>query len=96
MPTNERPKPEPDDWRMRATCRIEQIDPGAFFPPRGDSRKVAAAKAICARCPVTDACLADDLATHHPHGITVGIRGGLAGGERKRLYVHRNRRPIAP
>ena len=67
-------------WLDRATCRVEKIPPAVFFPPRGDVRKFAAAKAVCARCPVTAECLADEVAAY---GIRSGIRGGLGAQERK-------------
>ncbi len=49
------------EWRMNAACR--GVDPELFFPaaeggPARDAQ-VAAAKAVCARCPVRRECLAD-------------------------------------
>ena len=43
-------------WRARAACL--DADPDLFFPPQGDAarRAVAAAREICAACPVRAAC----------------------------------------
>ena len=42
------------DWQTRALC--QETDPDAFFPEHGGTP--LAAKRICARCEVTDECLA--------------------------------------
>ncbi|HLI37900.1 MAG TPA: WhiB family transcriptional regulator [Streptosporangiaceae bacterium] len=72
-----------DGWRSRAACRGE--DPELFFPVGSSGpaalRQVAAAKAVCARCPVRDACLGFALST----GQDYGIWGGLTEDERRRL-----------
>lgn len=70
-------------WRSRAACRGE--DPELFFPV-GSSEpaalaQIAGAKAICARCPVREACLRFALYT----GQDYGIWGGLTEDERRRL-----------
>jgi WhiB family redox-sensing transcriptional regulator len=41
-------------WRNQAACRDE--DPELFFPMPGQHHAVAAARAICHRCPVKAAC----------------------------------------
>jgi hypothetical protein len=69
-------------WRDQAACR--GTDPELFFPA-GESgpvhdAQVAAAKAVCAGCPVRAACLAEALAR-----IPYGIAGGLTEQERRRL-----------
>ena len=70
------------DWRDVAVCR--ETDPELFFPtaPRGRvyEEQVAAAKSVCARCPVRAQCLADALV-----GMPVGIAGGLTEAERRGL-----------
>jgi hypothetical protein len=70
------------DWRDRAACR-GSTDAELFFPTAeaGPERakQVAAAKAICARCPVRAECLAE--AARIPYGIC----GGLTESERRRL-----------
>jgi Transcription factor WhiB len=72
-------------WRARAACR--GVDPELFFPAaeRGPVRavQVAAAKAVCAGCPVRTECLAEALAR-----IPYGIAGGLTENERRRLRTH--------
>jgi hypothetical protein len=45
--------------------------------------QVAAAKAVCAGCPVRAECLAEALAR-----IPYGIAGGLTESERRRLRIH--------
>lgn len=68
------------DWRHRAVCRDE--DPELFFPTSEvgpGSATVAAAKAVCRRCPVTEACLAWAMDSGQDHGIW----GGRTPGERR-------------
>lgn len=67
-------------WRMRAACH--GADPDTFFPAAKAGavrdRQVAAAKAICAGCPVREACLSWAL-TH----LSDGIAGGMTEYERR-------------
>jgi WhiB family redox-sensing transcriptional regulator len=76
-------------WQVRAACRGPQA--AAFFPPASFERKdekearEARAKAICAGCPVREACLEYALRIREPHGIW----GGLNEGERKQLLASR-------
>ncbi|MDN5859342.1 MAG: WhiB family transcriptional regulator [Pseudonocardia sp.] len=71
------------NWRDRAACR-GGVDPELFFPVEEDvaacADQVAAAKAVCGRCPVRRPCL-DDALTRLPYGIA----GGLTAAERRRL-----------
>ena len=74
-------------WLGRAACRRE--DPELFFPAStGGSAvaQVAAAKSVCARCPVRTLCLTWALARDED----AGVWGGLDSGERRSL---RNRPP---
>jgi WhiB family redox-sensing transcriptional regulator len=74
------------DWHA-AACRDE--DPEAFFPVgegQYASAQVAAAKAVCARCPLVGQCLNWALTA----GIVEGIWGGQTEQERRKL-----RRPHA-
>lgn len=66
------------DWEPRAVCR--DLDPDLFFEPK----RTAAAKAACARCPVTAECLEAVLVREEglSAGYRSGIFAGLAGGER--------------
>jgi WhiB family redox-sensing transcriptional regulator len=72
-------------WRRSAACRDE--DPEAFYPPEGawfSDLAEAAAKRICAGCPVRAACLADALDWESPRERH-GVLGGLTAAERARL-----------
>ena len=80
------------DWRAQAACI--GTNPELFFPvaeagPVLDAQ-VAAAKAVCARCPVRAECLTEALA-RIPHGIA----GGLTEDERRTLR-HRGRQDCTP
>jgi WhiB family transcriptional regulator, redox-sensing transcriptional regulator len=72
----------PMEWLRRAACVGE--DPELFFPvgTQGPAlRDIAAAKRVCARCPVTPECL--DLALSG--GQTSGVWGGTCAQERDAL-----------
>lgn len=83
------------DWRSRAACLGE--DPELFFPVVEEgplcAAQVAAAKAVCARCPVRRTCLED--ATER---LSHGIAGGLTAEERRQAHTEQiaRRRPGAP
>jgi hypothetical protein len=74
---------DPRNWRDQAACR--KVDPELFFPVEETAaacaQQVAAAKAVCARCPVRRQCL-DDALTRQPYGIA----GGLTANERRRMH----------
>lgn len=75
------------DWRARGACRFS--DPEMFFPvaengPEFD-QAVAAAKQVCAGCPVRAECAAWAIAAL-PHGVA----GGMSADER---HHARNQRP---
>lgn len=63
-----------DAWRRGAACRGS--DSALFYDPHPLS--VAAAKAICAACPVQRACRAHAVAAGEAHGVW----GGLTAEER--------------
>jgi WhiB family redox-sensing transcriptional regulator len=76
------------DWQLQAACRDSGVE--SFFHPdneRGAPREAreAAAKAVCARCPVVAACLAHALAVREPYGVW----GGLGEAEREALLAGR-------
>jgi WhiB family redox-sensing transcriptional regulator len=71
---------ERDPWWDRAACL--GADGDLFFPRPEAPLREARAKAYCARCPVTGACLRDALRT----GDTHAIRGGLNASERLEAY----------
>ena len=70
------------DWRDKAACLT--ADPELFFPvgntgPAVD--QIEKAKAVCARCTVTEICLQYALET----GQDSGVWGGLSEDERRAL-----------
>ncbi|MER5211743.1 WhiB family transcriptional regulator [Streptomyces sp. NPDC002838] len=70
------------EWLRRAACVGE--DPELFFPVGTEGpalRDIAAAKRICARCPVISPCL--DFALDG--GPTSGVWGGTCEEERDAL-----------
>jgi hypothetical protein len=76
-------------WREWAICA--STDPELFFPlddgPDGLEAlvRVAAAKRVCAVCPVRDVCLADVMAWEDP-ARRWGVVGGASAGERSELF----------
>ncbi|CAM5318567.1 transcriptional regulator WhiD [Streptomyces avidinii] len=71
-------------WQEDAAC--EELGARLFFRAAGDraparERRDAAAKEVCALCPVQGDCLRQALTAGEPSGI----RGGLTGRERRRL-----------
>ncbi|GAA4536941.1 hypothetical protein GCM10023175_04530 [Pseudonocardia xishanensis] len=72
------------DWRDSAACADE--DPELFFPviERGEHAvtEIAAAKEVCARCPVLMRCRA-----WARRSLPYGIAGGLTADERRELPV---------
>lgn len=72
------------EWQYRGACRT--VDPETFFSPdaeRGPRRRSreAAAKALCAVCPVVRECLEHALTVREPYGVW----GGLNINERESL-----------
>lgn len=90
MPPHKTRRAEPlyDTWQTRGACRTE--DPELFFPVgnAGPARLQAEeAKAVCARCPVREACLQWALEA----GQQSGVWGGMTEEERhllRRKDVH--------
>lgn len=72
---------DPNDWRLDAACR--HLDTAIFFPETEED--VAVAKAICATCPVREACLEFALVTRQDDGVW----GGLDETERRRVRRRR-------
>jgi WhiB family redox-sensing transcriptional regulator len=76
------------EWQLLGACRGEASE--LFFHPentRGSQRaaREATAKAICARCPVLERCLAYSLTVREPYGVW----GGLSESEREALLAAR-------
>ena len=63
-------------WMAQARCRGAPVV--VFFP---DDRSIERARATCALCAVTDACLDYAMRRREPHGIW----GGLTSHERAAL-----------
>jgi WhiB family redox-sensing transcriptional regulator len=75
------PIQETYEWQYEGACR--ETDPETFFSPdaeRGPRRRAreAAAKALCAVCPVIQQCRSHALAVREPYGVW----GGLTINER--------------
>jgi len=74
-------------WELHAACRGTRSV--LFVPPIGYESKeqehdrVAAAKQICAECPVRRECLEYALRVDEPYGVW----GGLSEKERRQLSV---------
>lgn len=80
------------DWQLHGACR--GADTMLFFHPDGERgsarrRRQAAAKAVCARCPVLDECRAHALSVHEPYGVW----GGMSEEERAR-QINDDRTPL--
>jgi len=72
---------DPDDWRASAACR--DMDTAVFFPESDGEATLA--KAVCAACPVREACLDFALLTRQDDGVW----GGLDENERRRVRRRR-------
>lgn len=81
------PEPGPlGDWVEQAACR--GTDRRLWFPPVGDRVTYVAAIAVCAECPVRQACLDYAVANR----IKFGVWGGL-NEHRRRALTGSTRRP---
>ncbi|MET1062852.1 MAG: WhiB family transcriptional regulator [Aeromicrobium sp.] len=70
------PIQETYEWQYEGACR--DVDPETFFSPdaeRGPRRRAreAAAKALCAVCPVVQECLNHALTVREPYGVWGGL-----------------------
>ena len=77
-----------DGWRDSAACR--SVEPDLFFPigTTGSAlHHIAAAKNVCAKCPVTSECLEFALETNQDSGVW----GGTSEEERRQLRRARAR-----
>ena len=70
-------------WRQHAACR--GADPDIFYPATDEEAEEA--KAVCATCPVRQACLEYALANRERDGVW----GGLTERERRRLIRQRRK-----
>ncbi len=72
-------------WRKHAACR--GLDVEVFYPVTEDEADAVEGKAICAECPVRQACLEYALANREREGIW----GGATERERRRLVRQRRK-----
>jgi hypothetical protein len=76
-----------EDFRHRAACRW--VDPELFFPTAAQGvefeAQVSVAKAVCAGCPVRQACLSWALSA-----LPEGIAGGMTEDERRTERARRD------
>ncbi|HET7398912.1 MAG TPA: WhiB family transcriptional regulator [Intrasporangium sp.] len=77
------------DWQLKGACR--GVNPEAFFHPEGERgprrrSRDAAAKAVCAGCPVLLQCRNHALEVREPYGVW----GGLTETEREAIYAARD------
>ncbi|MHB1445754.1 MAG: WhiB family transcriptional regulator [Acidimicrobiales bacterium] len=70
-------------WRKRAAC--QGVDPDVFYPVSEEDADTA--KAICAQCPVLEACLEYALAYRERDGVW----GGATERERRRIVRQRRK-----
>ncbi|MFS8104827.1 WhiB family transcriptional regulator [Lentzea alba] len=86
---------EPPTWRNRAACA--DADPDMFHT----AGRTAAAKAMCASCPVLAECRDNQLSweANGPARFrdnAFGVVGGLSGAERRRIhYPAKNVKDVA-
>ena len=78
----------PDDWRDRAECKDDPT-PDLWFVTPSDRHGIAAAKAICRRCPVAAECLAEAMA----NPSIVGVWGGTTENQRAKIRARAPRQP---
>jgi WhiB family redox-sensing transcriptional regulator len=78
-----------ENWRGEALCARPGTDPELFFPIETAAHapaRIAAAKRVCAACPVQAACLADLMRWEDP-ARRWGVIGGTTAAERDALYA---------
>ena len=82
------PAPQLEVWQWQLSGACRRYDPSLFFHPEGErgprrANREAAAKAVCATCPVLLACREHALAVREPYGIW----GGMSEHEREDVYT---------
>jgi WhiB family transcriptional regulator, redox-sensing transcriptional regulator len=82
------PGPNADvwEWQLHGACR--GLDVERFFHPDGERgprrrNREAAAKAVCASCPVLAQCATHALRSREPYGIW----GGLSETDREEIWA---------
>jgi len=85
---------EKTQWSLQGACREKPYYGSYFFPTSPHDPLIPTAKAICARCPVSQECAQYAWQNQEPHGIW----GGIDEWERRRallLYTVLTR-PVEP
>jgi WhiB family transcriptional regulator, redox-sensing transcriptional regulator len=82
------PGPVADEWRWQERGACRAVDARLFFYHEGERgparrRRTAAARAVCAGCPVIQECRQHALSVREPYGVW----GGLTEDERIAMYV---------
>ena len=82
------------DWQTHGVCRT--TDPNEFFPAdseRGQRRQTREerAKALCAACPVKEACFNHAMAVREPYGVWGGTTPEERDLIRRRVTVQGSR-----
>lgn len=77
------PRPIASEWEWQYQGACQSLPTEMFFHPDGErgprrAHRIATAKAVCATCPVIEACRNHALAVQEPYGIW----GGLSEDER--------------
>lgn len=90
------PVPRLSDWEWQTEAACRGLDTSMFYHPeneRGPSRvrREQQAKAICARCSVSEQCLSWALQVREPYGIW----GGTSVEDRDAILRRRQRRTAA-
>lgn len=72
-------------WKDAGACHRPETPNWMFFPARGDTATLHAAREVCARCPVVEQCL--------DYALTIGVKVGIWGGksERERRALRREK-----
>lgn len=89
-----RHREEGDPWHLEAVCRRDEA--ALFFAPSKEPTadrlaREAAAKRVCAACPVMVECREHALLQPEPYGVW----GGLTAAERRVVLARRRRRETA-
>jgi WhiB family redox-sensing transcriptional regulator len=82
------------DWERDAGCRRAAVSPHLFFSE--DLGEIAAAKRICAACPVMAACLEQAIHNEEPWGVWGGqlfLNGRMLAVKRRRGRPPKHPRP---
>ena len=84
---------DPRRWQTFGACR--KADGRLFFHPPGERgstrrRRDAAAKVVCASCPVLLLCREQALRVHEPYGVW----GGMSEAEREVLWTRLDEDPV--